>query len=159
MNCPGCLMSRVEGCPSHHVATSIEEIWRFAWRFWISDAISDASVHRIGNLFLLVRTHRNFDTLSCQNGLDCLYFVPCLQIVLGKDCVLGAPSIEWHWGLGGEHAGEACVASQTCILIFQALVIDHRVWSPPCLTMTWTLIHNTEILTHIFMFLAPNVCC
>ena len=44
-------------------------------------------------------------------------------------------------------------------LVFETFMIDHSVWPCPSFTMAWTLIHNTEILTHISLLFAFYIRC
>ena len=137
------------------IVTVIHEVRLFY--LWNSDRYVQ---HRVvlWELLLLIRAHWDLDILCLQNRLDALNLIPCLEVVLGKDCVLCASTVIRHLISRRKHALVSSHAhARVWILILDSLAIDHGVWPRPWLTVTWSLVHNAEILTHCLGFLELHV--
>ena len=111
-------------------------------------------------LSILVRTHCNFDILCLKNRLNSLNLVPCLQVILCKDCIFCASPVVLFWIF----CNVACVpviAENTHIrvwvLILDAFAINHSVRPSVSFTVARTLIHDAEILSHVFLFFAVHI--
>ena len=128
------------------IVTVIHEVRLFY--LWNSDRYVQHCVV-LFELLLLIRAHWDLDILRLQNRLDALDLIPCLEVVLGKDCVLCASTVVRPLISSRKHAlvsGHAHVP--VWILVLDPLAINHGVRACVWRTVTWSLVHDAEILTH-----------
>ena len=156
--CLNGLHGTVESRLSSNVGTNIRAFVSF-----VLNSIDHTGWHRVWELSVLVRAHCNLDILCLKNWLDGLNLIPRFQIVLCKYSVLRASSVIRFWVFRWKVASvpdiSNCTYTWTWVLIFDTFEIDQLLRSFVGLTVAWSLIHDAEILTHIFLFLAVHVDC